>query len=141
MKGTCLCGAVRYEVIGTPTAFDLCHCSRCREASGSAFIAELVFEAAEIEWVSPLRTDSRQPVSKICWCVKTFGEMMNVPKRLEPTGFFSFAPACAGRFGRMRIGGSSKIARTAEGCVRPFTCLVPAWAMVWYGSSTWIRQD
>src|SRR6516162_3679093 len=77
--------------------------------------------------ISPLRTDSRQPVSKICWCVKTFGEMMNVPKRLEPTGFFSFAPACAGRFGWMRIGGSSKIARTAEGCVRRFTCLVPAW--------------
>jgi hypothetical protein len=42
MKGTCLCGAVRYKVTGTPTAFDLCHCSRCREASGSAFIAELV---------------------------------------------------------------------------------------------------
>ena len=50
MKGTCLPGAVRYKVTGTPTAFDLCHCSRCREASGSAFIAELVFEAAEIEW-------------------------------------------------------------------------------------------
>src|SRR6516162_5611017 len=83
--------------------------------------------------ISPLRTDSRQPVSKICWCVKTFGEMMNVPKRLEPTGFFSFAPACAGRFGWMRIGGSSKIARTAEGCVRRFTCLVPAWP-AWGGS-------
>ena len=75
---------------------------------------------------SPLRTDSRQLVSKICWCVKTFGEMMNVPKWLEPIGFFSFAHACAGRFGRMRIGGSSKIACTAEGSLRPFTCLVPA---------------
>ena len=52
MKGTCLCGAVRYEVRGTPTAFDLCHCSRCRESSGSAFIAELVFEAAQFEWIS-----------------------------------------------------------------------------------------
>src|SRR5262245_46387412 len=58
--------------------------------------------------ISPLRTDSRQLVSKICWCVKTFGEMMNVPKWPEPIGFFCFAPACAGRFGRMRIGGSSK---------------------------------
>jgi hypothetical protein len=59
MKGTCLCGAVQYEVTGTPTAFDLCHCSRCREASGSAFIAELVFEAAEIEWVSGEDRSSR----------------------------------------------------------------------------------
>jgi hypothetical protein len=52
LKGSCLCGAVKYEVTGTPTAFDLCHCSRCRESSGSAFIAELAFEAAEFEWVS-----------------------------------------------------------------------------------------
>jgi hypothetical protein len=35
MKGSCLCGAVRYEVTGTPTAFDLDHCSRCRKSSGS----------------------------------------------------------------------------------------------------------
>ena len=53
------------------------------------------------ERLSPLRTDSCQLVSKICWCVKTFGEMMDAPKWLEPTGFFCFAPACAGRFGRM----------------------------------------
>jgi hypothetical protein len=46
------CGAVQYEVKGTPTAFDLCHCSRCREASGSAFVAELVFKAAQFEWVT-----------------------------------------------------------------------------------------
>src|SRR6516165_434583 len=90
---------------------------------------------------SPLRTDSRQPVSKICWCVKTFGEMMNVPKRLEPTGFFSFAPACAGRFGWMRIGGSSKIARTAEGCVRRFTCLVPAWPAWDTKAQGWLRGE
>ena len=49
MKGSCLCGAVRYEVTGTPTAFDLDHCSRCRKSSGSAFRAELIFEATEFE--------------------------------------------------------------------------------------------
>src|SRR5260221_2324939 len=52
MKGSCLCGAVRFNLTGTPTAFDFCHCSRCREASGSAFLAELAFKAAEFEWVS-----------------------------------------------------------------------------------------
>jgi hypothetical protein len=52
MKGSCLYGAVRFNVTGTPTDFDLCHCSRCREASGSAFLAELEFEGAEFEWVS-----------------------------------------------------------------------------------------
>ena len=51
MKGSCLCGAVRYEVTGIPTAFDLDHCSRCRKSSGSAFKAELVFKAAGFEWI------------------------------------------------------------------------------------------
>ena len=64
MKGTCLCGAVRYEVMGTPTTFDLCHCSRCREASGSAFLAEVELSEAEIEWVSgaPLVKTYEAPV-------------------------------------------------------------------------------
>jgi hypothetical protein len=52
MKGGCLCGAVRFNLAGITTVFDLCHCSRCRAASGSAFLAELEFKAAEFEWVS-----------------------------------------------------------------------------------------
>ena len=52
MKGSCLCGAVRFSVTGAPTAFDLCHCLRCRAASGSAFLAELEFKMAEFEWLS-----------------------------------------------------------------------------------------
>jgi len=51
-EGGCFCGAVRFNVPGTPTGFDLCHCSRCREAGGSAFLAELEFKLAEFEWVS-----------------------------------------------------------------------------------------
>jgi hypothetical protein len=41
--------------------------------------------------------------------------IIGMPKWLEPTGFVSIAPALCGKIGRMRIGGSSKIARTAEG--------------------------
>ena len=51
-EGGCLCGAVRFNITGIPTGFDLCHCSRCREASGSAFLAELEFKGAKFEWVS-----------------------------------------------------------------------------------------
>ena len=47
MKGSCLCGVVRFSVTGTPIAFDLCHCLRCRASSGSAFLAELEFTTAE----------------------------------------------------------------------------------------------
>ena len=35
--GACLCGAVRYTVTGEPLRAGLCHCTDCRQTSGSAF--------------------------------------------------------------------------------------------------------
>lgn len=40
-QGSCLCGGVRFEVDRAAGPFELCHCSRCRKASGSAFVAGL----------------------------------------------------------------------------------------------------
>jgi hypothetical protein len=37
MRGSCLCGAVRYEVAGPFEEVHHCHCSRCRKAHGAAF--------------------------------------------------------------------------------------------------------
>jgi hypothetical protein len=37
--GSCLCGGVKFEIIRAVGPFELCHCSRCRKASGSAFSA------------------------------------------------------------------------------------------------------
>ena len=36
--GGCRCGAVRYEVRGEPHTVGLCHCTRCRSETGSAFL-------------------------------------------------------------------------------------------------------
>ena len=36
-KGSCLCGAIEYEINGSLGPIVTCHCSRCRKASGSAF--------------------------------------------------------------------------------------------------------
>ncbi|QDZ10601.1 GFA family protein [Devosia ginsengisoli] len=46
ISGTCLCGAVRYEVPDEFHAAFNCHCSRCRRATGSAFkpMAAIVFD-------------------------------------------------------------------------------------------------
>ncbi len=33
-KGSCLCGAVRFEVAGELPSGDACHCSQCRRVSG-----------------------------------------------------------------------------------------------------------
>lgn len=35
--GSCLCGAVKYELRGELGPIVFCHCSRCRKAQGSAF--------------------------------------------------------------------------------------------------------
>jgi hypothetical protein len=41
IQGSCLCGGVRFEIEKAVGPFELCHCSRCRKASGSAFVAGL----------------------------------------------------------------------------------------------------
>lgn len=37
LSGGCLCGAVRYQLETVLGPFELCHCARCRKATGSAF--------------------------------------------------------------------------------------------------------
>ena len=39
IRGSCLCGGVRFEIERAVGPFELCHCSRCRKVSGSAFFA------------------------------------------------------------------------------------------------------
>jgi hypothetical protein len=51
-KGSCLCGAVNYEVRGELGPITLCHCSRCRKAGGSAFAAVSPINAADLHIVA-----------------------------------------------------------------------------------------
>ena len=37
LRGSCLCGSVRYEIRGAPGRITHCHCSQCRKAHGAAF--------------------------------------------------------------------------------------------------------
>jgi hypothetical protein len=37
IRGSCLCGSVRYEVRGALGLATHCHCSQCRKAHGAAF--------------------------------------------------------------------------------------------------------
>jgi hypothetical protein len=41
VTGSCLCGAVRYELTQDPAWAHNCHCSRCRKTRGSAFASNL----------------------------------------------------------------------------------------------------
>lgn len=46
VKGSCLCGAIEYEVELIPDKIFNCHCSKCRKAHGAAF-ATLAFAKGE----------------------------------------------------------------------------------------------
>ena len=37
--GSCSCGQVRYQVSGEPLRVGICHCTSCRQESGSTFTA------------------------------------------------------------------------------------------------------
>jgi len=52
ISGGCLCGAIRFEVSRFVGPFELCHCSRCRKASGSAFAAMIGVRAEDVSLLS-----------------------------------------------------------------------------------------
>lgn len=41
IAGSCLCGGVRFELDGPFGTFELCHCRRCRKATGAAGLPAL----------------------------------------------------------------------------------------------------
>jgi hypothetical protein len=48
--GGCLCGAVRYEAEGEPSATGHCYCGDCRKASGSGFIPFMGFPSGAVRF-------------------------------------------------------------------------------------------
>ena len=47
IKGSCLCGKVKFEISGEPDSLSYCHCSRCRKAAG-IFSAVLIGKADDL---------------------------------------------------------------------------------------------
>ena len=52
LKGSCLCGGVRYEIDGPIEGAMHCHCSMCRKAHGAAFRSRAGIRAKDFRWVS-----------------------------------------------------------------------------------------
>ena len=47
IEGGCLCNGIRYEYDGEIHEISLCHCSQCRKAQGSAYVAVCPIDAAK----------------------------------------------------------------------------------------------
>jgi len=73
IKGSCLCGAVRYEVAGPLLGAGHCHCSICRKAHGAAFATWAFITPAEFRWTAGAELLGKYPSSpgqERCFCTK-----------------------------------------------------------------------
>lgn len=48
IRGSCLCGQVRFELTGRPIAMGYCHCGRCRKVGA---LANVIAPAKDFRWV------------------------------------------------------------------------------------------
>jgi hypothetical protein len=51
IRGSCLCGGVKFQINGVLSQARNCHCSMCRKAQGAAFRSRASASVAEFEWV------------------------------------------------------------------------------------------
>ncbi len=58
IKGSCLCGDVRYQISGNVGEIVHCHCETCRKAHGSAFSSVAPVEDDDFEIVSAVELSS-----------------------------------------------------------------------------------
>ncbi|HZM69650.1 MAG TPA: GFA family protein [Candidatus Cryosericum sp.] len=58
LEGGCACGQVRYRLASAPMFVHCCHCLNCQSHTGSAFVINLLIEAARVE----LLKSAPQPV-------------------------------------------------------------------------------
>ncbi len=52
LRGSCLCGGVRYEITGEFESMSHCHCSMCRKAHGAAFATYAEVESRHLRFTS-----------------------------------------------------------------------------------------
>jgi hypothetical protein len=73
LQGSCLCGAVRYEIRGGVGSSLHCHCVQCRKASGASFTtnASVAAEAFRfVEGESLLGQFESSPGQFRCFCTR-----------------------------------------------------------------------
>ena len=51
IRGSCLCGDIRFELTGEIIDFSACHCSQCRKAYGAAFGPVVVIAREDFRYV------------------------------------------------------------------------------------------
>lgn len=92
LRGSCLCGAVRFEIERATGPFELCHCSRCRKVSGSAYLTWLGVRREDFRFVQgvelvktfELPVSESPPPYDTSFCSRCGSQVPNPSKAQEP---------------------------------------------------------
>jgi hypothetical protein len=52
ITGSCLCGAVHFEITPPYLGFWYCHCERCQKSTGSAHAANIFMKREQFRWLT-----------------------------------------------------------------------------------------
>lgn len=96
VPGSCLCGKIKYELNDGDYTAALCHCSKCRINTGSAFSTNLVVPVSSFHLLSAPETVSRFEIdgtrtgsgfpSVMCFCSSCGTTLWVEPQNPERAG-------------------------------------------------------
>ncbi|WOE30577.1 MULTISPECIES: GFA family protein [unclassified Acinetobacter] len=69
--GSCLCGAIHYQICGEIGPIIQCHCQRCRKANGTAFATNAPVAKAAFQWTQGeayLKKFKSTATTERCFC-------------------------------------------------------------------------
>ncbi|MFB9794971.1 GFA family protein [Shinella granuli] len=89
LTGSCLCGQVRITVRGAPDRVGICHCTDCRQESGSAFTFFGMWPAGQFEHMGETTSFSGR-----CFCAHCGARVFSLDTREAEVklGILSDAP-------------------------------------------------
>ena len=86
--GSCLCGAIRYEIHGEIGEVIQCHCKRCRKANGTAFATKKKKKKADFKIVQGehlLKKFASTPTTARCFCSECASPIISIKAETPDT--------------------------------------------------------
>ena len=86
--GSCLCGAIRYEIHGEIGEVIQCHCKRCRKANGTALATNAPIKKADFKIVQGehlLKKFASTPTTARCFCSECASPIISIKAETPDT--------------------------------------------------------
>jgi hypothetical protein len=85
VRGSCLCGDVRYVIDGQALVARHCHCERCRRARGAAHASNLVVDAGDFRWTAGVDSVREYKIPEARYFTQSFcGRCGSCVPRVDP---------------------------------------------------------